>query len=476
MNTRGELKNKKIKILCVEDSPTQVEQLKYILEKHSYEILVAYNGREALEFMGESKPSIVITDIVMPEINGYELCRRIKSNKELKDIPVILLTSLSDPKDVLKGLECGADNFITKPYKEKYLLSCIHYILVNMELRGSKKVKEGIEISFEGETFLITSERRQILDLLLSTYETAIRKNLELTEAQNNLKTLNEQLEQKVEERTTELRAEIVERKRAEEEIRKLNEELEKRVIERTAQLEAANKELEAFSYSTSHDLRAPLRHIIGFAELLQKRASPTLDEISRRYITTIMDSTKQMGLLIDDLLAFSRIGRTEMQKTKITFRQLIKDVLVDFDMDIAQRDIIWNIGELPDAYGDRSMLRILLVNLISNALKFTRKREKAEIEIGSISDKDEDIFFIRDNGVGFDMKYTDKLFEVFQRLHSKEEFEGTGIGLANVKRIITRHGGKVWAEGKIGEGATFYFSLPKVDYADYKNRRYCTD
>jgi PAS domain S-box-containing protein len=251
----------------------------------------------------------------------------------------------------------------------------------------------------------------------------------------------------------------ITERKRREEDIQSLNQELAKRSTE----LESINRELEAFAYSISHDLRAPLRHMAGFTELLQKKASSVVDEKSNRYIAMILDSAKRMGNLIDDLLAFSRIGRAETQKTLVSLPQLVREALTEVRQDTEGRNIAWKIGALPDFYGDRSMLRLVLVNLISNAIKFTRTRTQAEIEIGCTDgNRDELVVFIRDNGVGFDMKYVSKLFGVFQRLHPSEAFEGTGIGLATVQRIIHRHGGKVWAEGVVDRGATFYFSSPK--------------
>jgi PAS domain S-box-containing protein len=249
------------------------------------------------------------------------------------------------------------------------------------------------------------------------------------------------------------------ERKHREEEIQRLNVELVKRSME----LEGTNKELEAFAYSVSHDLRAPLRHMAGYTELLQKRISSVLDEKSHRYIQMMLESAKRMGDLIDDLLAFSRIGRAETQKTLVNLDQLVKEALAEIRQDTEGRKIAWKIGALPSFYGDRSMLRLALVNLVSNAVKFTRTRPEAEIEIGSADgNRGELVVFIRDNGVGFDMKYVNKLFGVFQRLHQSDTFEGTGIGLATVQRILHRHGGRVWAEGLVDKGATFYFSVPK--------------
>ena len=259
----------------------------------------------------------------------------------------------------------------------------------------------------------------------------------------------------------------VTQRKREQEELRRINETLEQRVLARTAELDATNKELEAFSYSVAHDLRAPLRHMDGFIRLLKKHAWASLEEKNQRYLGIISDSARQMGLLIDDLLAFSRVGRAELKLLPVSLQQLVQEAMQELREETQGRDITWKIGQLPELMVDRSMMRLVMINLLANAVKFTGKRERAEIEVGASRDEAEGIVvFVRDNGVGFDMEYADKLFGVFQRLHPAEEYEGTGIGLANVQRIIHRHKGRTWARGEVDQGATFYFSLPKTTEA----------
>ena len=249
----------------------------------------------------------------------------------------------------------------------------------------------------------------------------------------------------------------VTERKRAEEEIKKLDQELKYQIM----QLEAANKELEAFSYSVSHDLRAPLRAIDGFSRVILEDYIDKLDDEGKRHLNIIRSNTQKMGQLIDDLLVFSRLGRQEIRISGIDMGKLAKAVSEELKLAVPERKLKFTIYTLIPAQGDQAMIRQVFVNLLSNAVKFTRPEERAVIEVDGRSEGNENVYTVKDNGVGFDMQYVNKLFGVFQRLHSSEEFEGTGVGLAIVQRIIHRHGGRVWAEGKVGEGAIFYFSLP---------------
>ncbi|MBJ6726200.1 hypothetical protein JFN93_15900 [Geomonas sp. Red875] len=251
---------------------------------------------------------------------------------------------------------------------------------------------------------------------------------------------------------------ESLNRRRAERRINELNLELNRHVL----QLESANKELEAFSYTVSHDLRAPIRHITGYVELLEKRDLSGLDEKSLHYLQVISEAAQRMGVLIDDLLSFSRMGRAEMTRSPVDMAALVREVVNELTADLPERDVAVEVAPLPVVTGDRAMLRQVLVNLIGNAVKFTQPRPQSRIQVGAVAETGETAFFVRDNGVGFDMRYQDKLFGLFQRLHSLEEFEGTGVGLANVQRIVHRHGGRVWAEGELEHGATFWFTLPR--------------
>ena len=584
-----------IEILIAEDSPTQAEQLKHYLSARGYSVSLAVDGKQALAAALANKPAMLITDVVMPEMDGYTLCSKVKSSKTLQDVPVVLLTSLSRPQDILKGLECGADSFIRKPYDDKYLVSRVEYILANQELRKTDRLKAGVQLQFGGQAHFITAEKQQILDLLISTYEGAVQINEELetkqrelarerdllhtlmdnvpdfisfkdtagrfttingalartlgisrpedalgdtdfdyfTEAfaqqtladeqdvlrtgkplvgkveeihlrnklpawisttkmvvrdldgkiigtfgvsrditeskhaEQELQLAKESLESRVAERTSELaqaneqlQIELAERKRAEEQVRKLNEDLERRVAERTVQLVAANKELDAFSYSVSHDLRTPLRHISGFTDVLVAEHSSQLGPEAQELLKFIQEGSQKMNLMIGDLLNLARLDRLEAVSKMTPLNSLVEDVLRDVKSEIDGRKIDWHIGSLPTVNCDPGLLQQAFTNLLSNAVKYTRRREHAVIEVDQMTVDGEAVIYVRDNGAGFDSKYAGKLFGAFQRFHTAEEFEGTGVGLATVQRIIRKHGGRIWAEAECGKGATFYFTL----------------
>lgn len=404
-------------IMAVEDSLVQAKKLQYFFDVNNIATAFFTNARDALTAAHDRPPLLIISDIVMPGMDGYEFCTRIKTDPELKEIPVILLTSLRDPLDIIKGLQAGADNFITKPYEDHYLLSRVHYLLANSEMRKSGATEMVMEIMFRGNKYTINSDKKQILDLLLSVYEAAIQRNDQLISTQAELEASNENLL-------------------------------------------AANQELEAFAHTVSHDLRSPLNAVSGYAQIIQSEYSEILDDEGREFLANILSATFSMAKLIDDLLQFSRSGRSEINTEPIDLSAMVKSVLDELRQRDPSRVVNTSVQEGISAEADPDLMRIVLNNLLGNAWKYTGKKAEAEITFGQIEAPGKKYLFVRDNGAGFDMSKAEKLFNPFQRFHSNKEFQGTGVGLATVRRIIERHGGRIWAESQPGNGATFYFSV----------------
>lgn len=418
-------------ILIVEDSPTQAAKLQYFLEKHGYTTDVAEDGDEALQILRHSAPAVVISDVMMPGIGGFELCRRIKADPSLKNTAVILLTALTKAEDVIIGLTSGADNFLTKPYSESFLLSRVESVLQNKEIRRATLSEESDRIVFAGKEYRITARRHQIVDLLLSTFEHVIQKNKELEQANQDLQIAKKNLQDS-----------------------------EVRLQRQKADLARANRELESFSYSVSHDLRAPLRSIRSFSGFLLEDYTDCIDETGRDYLNRIMGGADRMSELIDDMLSLSRITRHEMVLQDVELHKAASDTITELRNEDPDREVHVEIQEDMIVRGDPRLLKIALTNMIGNAWKYTSKTPNAKIEFGSRTDSGRTVFYIRDNGAGFAQDKVENLFLPFRRLHSEKEFPGTGIGLPIVERVIRRHGGRIWAEAEVGVGATFYFTL----------------
>jgi signal transduction histidine kinase len=421
-----------VDILIVEDSPTQALHLQYILEQHHYRVSVATNGRDALADMRQRRPTIVISDIIMPEMDGYQLCQHIKADANLADIPVILLTSLSDPKDVIRGLECGADNFIMKPYDEDFLLSRIQHILANQRDRRVEGTHKGLEIFFAGQTYVITADRLQILNLLLSTYETAVQKNRQLIEAQEGLQQLNAHLEKIV------------------------------------AELRDINAELESFSYSVAHDLRAPLRSIQGFAQILLEEYIDRMDSVGQNYVRRIMAATRRMDLLTEDLLTYSRLSRAAFEPIPASLEQVVDEALMQLEAEIRakQADVVVE-RPLPQVIGQYSTLVQVVANLLANGIKFVASGVQPSVRLWTEERDDWVRLSVRDNGIGIAPEYQERIFRVFERLHGPDTYPGTGIGLSIVRKAIERMGGRVGVESTPDGGSTFWVELRRPPRPD---------
>ena len=404
-------------VLAVEDSMVQAKRLQRFFDEHNINATFCKTGVEALEVARNRKPLIIISDIVMPEMDGYTFCSRIKTDPELSDVPVILLTSLGDPMDIVKGLQAGADNFITKPYDDDYLMTRINYLIANRHVRQMGSNDAGIEIVFQGKNFQINSDKQQILNLLLSVYEAAVNRNEQLIEARRELEKSNEELQ-------------------------------------------AANNELDAFSRTVSHDLKSPLTSVMGFAEMLKLDYDGILDDRANEYLESIIRSAGNMAKLIEDLLALSRSGRVDISPDIVNISDMARSVVNELRKVAYQGAYRVHIEEDIIVNADPGLMRVVLNNLIDNALKYSQRKVHPEVTIGRKQVRGQSVFFVQDNGEGFDMNMADDIFRPFIRLHFNEEFQGTGVGLSTVKRIIDRHGGAIWFESAPGEGTAFYITI----------------
>lgn len=429
-----------MKILIVDDKTENLYMLEALLKASYYKVVSAKNGAEALGLAYENPPDLIISDILMPLMDGFTLCRKVKTDEKLKHIPFIFYTATyMDPKDEEYALKLGADRFILKPQEPDIFLDIIQGLLD--EVKSQKiSLNEPIDVP---ETIIL----KEYNEVLIRKLEDKMQQTLEN--------------EEKLTRYVKQLEEEIKERQSVESEIKKLNQDLEERVGKRTNQLQVINKELEAFTYSVSHDLRAPLRAISGFSSQLLECYNSSLDDEGKDLLKSIINNVKKMNQLIDDLLEFSRLGRKDIRKNKIDMTLLCSQIFDELISYIPDKKVKLNLLELPPAFGDFSLLKQVVTNLLSNAIKFSSKNENIEITVSGKIKENEVVFSISDNGVGFDPRYSNKLFNVFQRLHGQDEFEGTGVGLAIVQRIIDKHEGRVWAEAELNKGATFYFSLP---------------
>ncbi len=478
-------------ILIVDDKSANILVLDSLLTANDRTLLHATSGQEALKMTLNNDVDLIILDVQMPDMDGFEVAQILKTNKRTKNIPIIFATAESRERTLMmKGYDEGAVDYLLKPLDPDVVKAKVD-VLLKIQLQKKELVEKNL--SLEKSALLIhnsadiigiidagdfTIEEINNAFTVILGYSQEETKGKALTsflgeEDELSLKKLSEQkkdqfsFETKIyckdksikwlQWKVTVKNGKWFVNARDISEVKQLNADLQNNLL----QLEATNKELESFSYSVSHDLRAPLRALNGFSKIIEEDYENVLDAEGKRLLGNIQTNARKMGMLIDDLLAFSRLGRKEVQKSKTDMTKMVEHILQEIDKSATKHPVI-KVGALPPAYVDHTLLQQVWINLISNGIKYSAKKENPEVEIGAADSENEITYFVKDNGSGFDMKYADKLFGVFQRLHNPNEFEGTGVGLAIVQRIINKHGGKIWAHAKVNEGATFYFTIPK--------------
>ncbi|MRW92326.1 response regulator [Duganella sp. FT80W] len=450
MDTSYEIQPDEVEILIVEDSPTQAERLRRLIQSMRYNARVASNGRVALEAIRERKPHLVLSDIVMPEMDGYTLCRAIKADPELRDIPVILVTSLMDPKDIIRGIECGADNFIRKPYAEDYLLNRIGHMLMNQKLRKNQNMEIGIALYLGEQKHFINADRQQILDLLISTYEQAVQVNSELQARERQVIELNMRLAHHAGELET----------------------INREIALKNLELAEASRMKSAFIANMSHELRTPLNAIIGFTgALLMKLPGPLTPEQDKQ-LNTIRTSARHLLSLINDILDVAKIeaGKVTLELETVQCQEVVKDVVDTLRPLALQKNLALEM-ELADPAivleTDRRALTQILLNLGNNAIKFTEVgtvRVTLAERAGENGGKNLIEFSVADSGAGIREEDQAKLFQAFSQLDSTStrHAEGAGLGLYLCQNLANLIGGSLFFKSDFGHGSTFTLALPR--------------
>jgi signal transduction histidine kinase len=435
----------KPRVLIVDDAPENIQLLTEMLHEVCLPIC-ATNGMEALKLANEDPaPDVILLDIMMPGMNGFEVCSRLKSEPKTRNIPIIFVTALNDINEEHKGLDMGGADYITRPFNANLVKTRVRY---QLEMTRQRNLQDAAldpgsapEVS-RADLLFELSERKRLHEELCR-----LNEDLELQLAQGKLQlaAAREELQRESQRRTEEQKECVI-----------LNENL----LRQRYDLDLVNRELESFSYSISHDLRAPLRHLLGFSGALQEDCADTLDDSARSFLGCITKAAKKMEAQIEALTGLSRIARQQLNLASVDLSCMVRESAASLQGSEPARQAVFTIADELLVRGDAGLLRAAIDNLLANAWKYTGKRDAAQIEFGRQLEGDASVFYLRDNGAGFDMRYADRLFGAFQRMHREGEFEGAGVGLAVVQRIIHRHGGRIWADATVDGGATFYFTL----------------